>query len=266
MRDPLEGLTADGLIRTGAHRDRIPDRYSAVLHQAVERIHADTADAAIYLYGSVATGVARAPDSDVDLLTFGLPAESAIEISRQLSVAFVDVCRGVEIAAASTGDLDGDDDESYGNRVFLHHYCVRLAGPKVGWSGSGFRGDRRVARGFNGDIAQHVTRWRCELESADDGQLGRRVARKTLLAVAGLVSVHDATWTTDRAGAAARWQHVHPELARGLDDLLGWSAGHPAATSRLIAGCLDTTVDPIVEQFAASIGLWPDRRDVPELG
>ncbi|MCM0638919.1 hypothetical protein [Cellulomonas wangsupingiae] len=39
-----------------------------------------------------------------------------------------------------------------------------------------------------------------------------RVARKTLLAVAGLVSVHDHTWTTDRSRAVRRWCEIEPAL------------------------------------------------------
>lgn len=221
MRDPIEGLTNDGVIRTGAHRDHIPDRYSAVLNEAVTQIHSVTADASIHVYGSVATGAAHTPDSDVDLLAIGLPADLAGEISGQLSAGFVHVCRGVEIAVATDADLRG-------------------------------------ARGFNGDIARHAMRWRSELERSDPAQLARRVARKTLLAVTGLVSVHDTTWTTDRDTAARRWKHIHPELAHGLDDLVSWSTGHKAATHAQLTHCLNTTVDTIVQQFASSIGLWPD--------
>lgn len=85
----------------------------------------------------------------------------------------------------------------------------------------------------------------------------RQVARKTLLTVTGLVSVHDATWTTDRERAARRWQDVHPELADGLDELVAWSSWHDTATKRRLAHALDTTVDRIVHQFATDVGLWP---------
>jgi uncharacterized protein len=258
MRDPIEGLTNDGVIRTGAHRDHIPDHYWAVLNQAVTRIHAVATDASIHVYGSVATGAAHTPDADVDLLTIGLSAELAGEIGRQLSARFVDVCRGVEIATATDADLLGDDDASYGNRVFLHHYCVHLAGPDRDRSTSGYPGDEHAARAFNGDIARHAMRWRSELNRADPAQLARRVARKTLLTVTGLVSVHDTTWTTDRDTAARRWQHIHPELALGLDDLVTWSNGHEAATHAQLTHCLNTTVETIMQQFASSIGLWPD--------
>jgi hypothetical protein len=256
LLDPLEGLIADGLIRTGASADRIPARFSPLLNRATDRVASVAPDASVYVYGSVATGVARVPESDVDLLTIGLPAERAAEISEQLSVEFADICRGVEIAHAMDSDFHGDGDEAYGGRVFLHHYCVHLAGPDLDRSTSEYHGDRRAARGFNGDIAQHAARWRHDLGTADPAPLGRRAARKTLLAVSGLVSIHDATWTTDREGAARRWQEVHPELSGGLDELLLWSAGQRAATDERVAHQLNTTIDRIVDQFETDIGLW----------
>jgi len=254
--DPLEGLTADGLIRTGASADRIPARFSPLLNRAIDRVGSVAPDAALYLYGSVATGAARVPDSDVDLMTIGLPAEGAAEISEAMSIDFAQICRGVEIAHAMDADFDGDGDEAYGGRVFLHHYCVHLAGPNLDRSNSGYRGDRRAARGFNGDIAQHATRWRHDLGTADPAPLGRRAARKTLLAVSGLVSIHDGTWTTDREGAARRWQEVHPELSSDLEELLLWSAGQRAATDERVAHQLNTTIDRIVDHFETDIGLW----------
>jgi len=66
------------------------------------------------------------------------------------------------------------------------------------------------------------------------GPLGVRVARKTLLAVAGLVSVHDRTWTTGRSRAVWRWSELDPALAD------------------------DGIIVAIVERFDSLIGLWPD--------
>ncbi len=85
VRDPLEGLTATGLIRTGASRERIPDRYVDLLDVAAARIRTDEPDASVYLYGSVATGTARSPQSDVDLLTVGVSSDRAASIGRALS-------------------------------------------------------------------------------------------------------------------------------------------------------------------------------------
>lgn len=255
VADPWEGLDRDGLIRTSASIDNIHDQFRPVLDATVATIRAESPAASIYVYGSVATGQAVSSASDVDILAIGLDPAAATQIGESQSVRFPDLCRGVEIAAASQRDFVGDSDEAYGGQVFLHHYCVHLAGPDLDTATKGFPGDRRAARGFNGDIGQHLARWRDAVDTTDSAELGRRVARKTLLAVAGLVSVHDATWTTDRERAAVRWSSVHPSLRAGLAELLAWVTGD-AADRQGLHRSLDGVVASIVEQFAADIGLW----------
>lgn len=257
MRDPSEGLTVAGLIRTGASHAQIPDRFTNLLNAAVSRAQSDAPMASVYVYGSVATGTACSPESDVDLLTIGLRADRAATLGARLSAEFSQLCRGVEIAAGMVEDFEGVADEAYGGRVFLHHYCVHLAGPDLDRATSAFSGDQRAARGFNGDIAQLATRWQLDFESTDARKLGRIVARKSLLAVAGLVSVHDETWTTDREEASRRWGQIHPGLADGLHELLEWSALRSTPTTARLAHHLATTIDQIVGQFTADIGLWP---------
>ena len=259
MRDPGEGVAADGTITTGVARSGVPQPFEPVLSTAVGAIAQAGRDAAAYLYGSVATGQARRARSDVDLLTVGLRPELAAGLSRELSGQFAGLCRGVEIVAATPDDLDGRSDEAYGFRVFLRHYCVRLAGPDYGRGLPRFPADARAARGFNGDIAQHAARWRDELAAGDEPRrLGRRLARKSLLAVAGLVSIHDATWTTDRALAAHRWAEIEPELGPGLHALLAWSDGRELPGRQAVRQVLDSTTPRITAAFAAAIGLWPE--------
>ena len=193
----------------------------------------------------------------MDLLTIGLPSTTAAEIGLALSRQFSDLCRAVELAAAEPGDFAGEDSEAYGGRVFLRHYCVHLAGPDRHSALPDFPADARAARGFNGDIAVHARRWRRELEAGrDPGELAPRLARKTLLAVAGLVSVHDHTWTTDRAFAATRWGEIEPVLANDLQILLAWSGGMALPDPRSVEAALDDAVDRIVRSFDRSIGLW----------
>jgi hypothetical protein len=69
-RDPREGVADDGTIVTGANRVRVPALYEPVLRDAVTAIRSALAPdpAGIHVYGSVATGQARPPRSDVDLL------------------------------------------------------------------------------------------------------------------------------------------------------------------------------------------------------
>ncbi len=143
-------------------------------------------------------------------------------------------------------------------RVFLRHYCAPLPGPAAADPGPAFPADARAARGFNGDIDRHLARWRQAAPEADPEALGRVVARKTLLATAGLVSVLDRTWTTDRALGADRLAVHRPDLADGLRQLLAWATDESAADRSGLQAALAPpgTVEQVVAQFRAVIGLW----------
>jgi hypothetical protein len=261
MADPEEGVAADGTIRTGAHRDLVPAAFEPVLADAVA--FAGECGASLYVYGSVANGTARPGSSDVDLLSIDL-REGAV-VGQRLSARHAGRCRGVEIAAATGADLAGDTDAAYGFRVFLRHYCVHLAGPDPSTALPAFPADARAARGFNGDLGQHLRRWRQGLESGTVAAdlLGVRVARKTLLAVAGLVSVHDHTWTTDRSRAVQRWSELEPDLAAQLGQLHSWAKAErrPDREEAGRAVADDGIVSAIVERFGRLIGLWTDDPD-----
>ena len=255
--DPLEGIDATGMITTGAHRSRIPEAFGPVLEAVVQRLAQAPGTPSLYVYGSVATGMARVGRSDVDLVTIGLDAVIARSWSQELSVRFSHLCRGVEIGPAEASDYQGPGDEAHGNRVFLRHYCVHLSGPDIGGTLPDFAAGRDAARGFNGDIGLRATQWRQQRLTDDPAPLARRIARKTLFAVAGLVSVHDMVWTTDRIAAARRWCAVRPELAAALDMLVAWGdAGSAAPSAQAIQQVLDDVVSPVVADFQDRIGLW----------
>jgi uncharacterized protein len=260
MADPGEGVAADGTIRTGADRRRVPAAFSPVLADAAAL--AGERGASLYVYGSVANGTVRPGLSDVDLMSVGLAAADAAAVGRLLSARYDGLCRGVEFAVAQAEDLAGESDSAYGNRVFLRHYCVHLSGPDLAVGLPAYPADARAARGFNGDIGWHFDRWRRELSSSalPPDLLGVRAARKTLLAVAGLVSVADRTWTTDRVRGAWRWGEIDPALAAGLRTLLSWATAErrPASDDVVPALADDGIVAAVVERFADRIGLWAD--------
>ncbi|WP_187279534.1 nucleotidyltransferase domain-containing protein [Quadrisphaera setariae] len=262
MRDPLEGVDGDGCIRTGADRSRVPAVYEPVL-EALLAAFAPSAPSSLLLYGSVATGQARPPTSDVDVVVLGVPPAATEPVAQELSTRFADLCREVAVGAAQVEDHDGDDDEAHGNRVFLRHYCVLLAGEDVAADWRPFPADARAARGFNGDVALHLDRWRDAVRTragwdTPSSLLGRRLARKTLLAAAGLVSVHDSTWTTDRATGARRWGEVDTVVADDLRLLLAWADGDATASTTDILRVLapGRPVQRVAEAFQAEIGLW----------
>ena len=255
--DPLEGVSVTGCITTGVSRGRVPVDFEPILAAALDVLGAVDERVAVYLYGAVATGQAVVPESDVDLLTLDLASAVAADVGAVLSQRFFSTCRAVDVAAASTAVLEAGGDESYGLRVFLKHYCVHLAGPRRADPVGGYRPDRRAARGFNGDIALHAERWRAAIDGGEaPSDVGRRLARKTLLAVAGLVSMHDRIWTTDRTFAARRWAEIDPARAATLTQLASWTNSARAATRHDVLAALDDTVDPIVDEFARTIGLW----------
>ena len=258
MADPGEGVAADGTIRTGVRRDRVPGTFEPILTDAVAFL--GESGASLYVYGSVANGTARPGSSDVDLLSIGLP-DAAI-LGQHLSARYGGRCRGVDVVAVTASDFAGDTDAAYGYRVFLRHYCVHLAGPDPSAALPAFPADDRAARGFNGDIGHYLWRWRQDLEcgAVAVDLLGVQAARKTLLAVAGLVSVRDHTWTTDRERAVRRWSELEPSLATQLSLLRSWAERERHPSREEVERTLDDggIVSAIVERFGSLVGLWAD--------
>jgi hypothetical protein len=84
------------------------------------------------------------------------------------------------------------------------------------------------------------------------------MARKTLLALAGLVSIHDGDWTTDREWGVRRWSEIEPDRADELDMLHAWSTGRPEIEARDVAAALDGVVGHVIVRFREAVGLWAD--------
>lgn len=256
MHDPLEGVAADGTIRTGARLAAVGAPWWPVLRAAVDAVQQLDGSAPLYVYGSVATGRAVVPTSDVDLLTIDVPAADAARIGGALSERFADRCREVAVAPAGTAELTGDGDAAHGLRVFLRHYCVHLAGDDPAAALPAQLADARAARGFNGDVGRGLQAWSATVDdTADVRGLATRVARKTLLAVAGLVSVRDGTWSTDRRACARRWDELQPDVP--VDVLVAW-LDEPTADRATLRRVLRGTVTDVVRLFEAEIGLWDD--------
>lgn len=81
-----------------------------------------------------------------------------------------------------------------------------------------------------------------------------------------MVSVHDATWTTDRATAAGRWAEIDSAAAPGLALLTGWADGPVDVTAAQVAATLDGTVGPIVAGSPYSSDCGPDRHRSVSVG
>jgi hypothetical protein len=231
--DPEEGLDPDGYLVTGVDRSRVPAAYEPALADAVTTLTGALGDLlhGLYLYGSVATGQAVPPASDVDLLAVSTAPIDPSVLSG-LSARHAGTTREVALAVMTPEQLHGDDDEGLGNRAFLKHYCVLLAGADARPDLPRYRPSRALVDGFAGDLTGAVEQWR----STSDG---RRAARRLLLFAATSESLAHGGWTTDRATGAALVRRHHPEWTSEVDRALRWSAGaaaDPGEVSRFLDG------------------------------
>ena len=220
MPDPWEGVAADGTIVTGpaAAGCLRPSSRSWLTRPHLWAIAVHRCTSTVRSLSHCAAG-----SSDVDLLSIGLP-DAAI-VGRRLSGTIRRPVSGRRDRCCR----DCRPRWRYGRCLWKPGIpSPLLRSPRAARTRRRCcphsAADARAARGFNGDIAQHYRRWRQSLASRTEAPdlLGVRVARKTLLAVAGLVSVQDRTWTTDRSRAARRWSEIEPALTDSIIQLLSW--------------------------------------------
>jgi uncharacterized protein len=224
VRDPREGVGHDGVIVTGATADRVPARYAEALDDAVATLSVELGDVlhSIYLYGSVATGEARPPRSDLDLIVvLEQPAPEAVALAAAaLSERHRQLVREVGIGSVDLATLEHRDRTGHAERCFLTHYTVHLAGPDLRASYPRCRATPELAAGFNGDLRHVLARLRGQLLAEGDevarADLAARACRKMLMSAATLLSVREGSWTTDRDEAVdlvSRHAPAHARLA-----------------------------------------------------
>ncbi|HST65667.1 MAG TPA: nucleotidyltransferase domain-containing protein, partial [Mycobacteriales bacterium] len=191
-RDPAEGVDADGYLVTGAASSRIPAAYEPVLADCAATLVGTFGPRldGLYLYGSVATGHAVPPASDVDLLALWastVDPDAVRAVAAALSTRHGAVVREVGLAQATPDSLRTEADQA-----FLKHYCIPLYGRDVRPSLPRFRPSRALADGFNDDLPPVVHRLRSTVESAPTAEARlvavRKAARRLLLATATIES------------------------------------------------------------------------------
>ena len=227
-RDPAEGVDADGYLVTGAAVANIPPAYQRVIADCVAALTAYPELDGLYLYGSVATGQARPPDSDLDLLALWTSPADASATAAALSARHAAVVREVGLAEASVDSLSDDAD-----RCFLKHYCVPLAGRDRRDDLPRCRPSRALALGFAGDLPAVL---RSIVDTAPTPEVAaRKVARRLLLGVATIESASHGTWSTDRATGAALLAEHHPRWIDVAARAVEMSAGAPGDVTDLLA-------------------------------
>jgi uncharacterized protein len=258
VRDPLEGVTAAGTIVTGADEARVPPAYTTLLREAVQTLGRALGDAAhsIYLYGSVATGQARPPRSDLDLIVVldELLPDAVRRIADDLSARNRHLVREVGIGSVDLETLGRQDLVGDAERCFLKHYTVHLAGPDLRDDFPLCEPTARLAAGFNGDLGAVLDHVHPRLSQERDVQerdaLARKTCRKILMAAATLLSVREGGWSTDRGTAVELIGRHAPQFEALAADALTWSEqGAPVDPGKVI-DVVDQLGDWLAEEYA----------------
>ncbi|MGH3428559.1 MAG: nucleotidyltransferase domain-containing protein, partial [Candidatus Dormibacteraceae bacterium] len=118
-RDPAEGVSAGGMIVTGATADRVPAVYQPVVEDCTALLRGFFSDRlhGLYLYGSVATGQARLPESDLDLMAVWVSKVEMTElltVVNELSARHAAVVREVGVASVPLAKVLADDRDGLG--------------------------------------------------------------------------------------------------------------------------------------------------------
>jgi uncharacterized protein len=258
VRDPREGVADDGTITTGAERGRLSPVYAEVLEDAVETLRLALGDVlhSIYVYGSVATGQARPPNSDLDLIVVleHLVPEIVDAAAAELSGRHGRLVRAVGIGSVDLATLSREDETGHAERCFLKHYGVHLAGPDLRHAYPPCAATAQLAVGFNGDVATVLAQLRRQLGAEDDGraraELAARACRKILVAAATLLSVREGGWSTDRGTAVDLIGRHAPELESLAAEALLWCDQEPPAGTSDVLGVIDRLGGWLADEYA----------------
>ncbi len=231
LRDSREGVGPEGTIVTGVGARPIDAAYEAVLAASAEEVAARLGDAlqGLYVYGSVATGQARPPRSDLDLyaVTRWPAAGPCREAADALSAAFVDTVREVGIASTTWDEVMAAGPAGEAERCFLRHYCAHVSGEDLRAGLSDCRASISLARGFNGDIGEVMSSTIQRLQDGPAAREPRRLvatgSRRLLMAAATLLSAREGGWTTDRTHGAELFTSAAPALAAEVERVRGWT-------------------------------------------
>ena len=240
MRDPEEGLDGAGRLVTGARRERVPGPYEPLLAEAADAI--DRAGGAgvegLHLTGSVATGQARPPTSDLDLLVVltGSPATARTlhAVGEELAERHRDLVADVDLTVVTAAEVDADDARGLGLRALLRHHAVVLSGHDRAAAIAPVPCSATLAWGLAADARPRLERLLAAAGSTTPSPLGllaRRGARTALLAAAMLASVRQGTWTTDRDAGADWLGRSRQDLVPVLRQARAW-ADHPPPLDR----------------------------------
>jgi predicted nucleotidyltransferase len=209
--------------------NKIPARYKPIVEDVKsellefsDKIHS------IYLYGSVATGKAKSPTSDLDLVVV-LKAKPTLrlknklkELEKSLSIKYQKAFREVGFAITYKNEvLRGK--EAFGWRFFLTILSVKIFGDNLFHKEMKFSPSRKLARNLHSDIEKNIEEAKKKIKSAnsDDAKLQiKSIMKKIIRTAFSIVMEVENYWTTDLDEMTKIFTKHYPEKKQQINAVL----------------------------------------------
>jgi len=208
---------------------KIPAKYKPIvkdvkseLLEFSDKIHS------IYLYGSVATGQAKSPTSDLDLVvvlnakpTSKLKNELK-ELEKSLSIKHQKAFREVGFAITYKNEvLRGK--EAFGWRFFLTILSVKIFGNNLFHKEMKFSPTKKLARNLHLDISKNIEEAKRKIKSANDEEAKlqiKSIMKKIIRTAFSIVMEDENYWTTDLNDMTKIFTKYYPEKRHQINAVL----------------------------------------------
>ncbi len=182
----------------------------------------------IYLYGSVATGQAKSPTSDLDIVVvLKLKPTTRLkdqlkQLEKSLSQKYQRTFREVGFAVTHKNEvLRGK--ESYGWRFFLTILSVKIFGETLYQKAIKFSPTKKLARNLHSDIDKNIKEARRKIKSADEDDANlhiKSIMKKIIRTAFSIVMEKENYWTTGLNEMTNIFVKHYPEKKKEINAVL----------------------------------------------
>lgn len=208
---------------------KIPARYKPIVSDVKSKLLEFSGKIhSIYLYGSVATGQAKSPTSDLDLVvvlnakpTSKLKSELK-ELGKSLSMKYQKVFREVGFAITYKNEvLRGK--ETFGWRFFLTILSVKIFGDNLFHKEMKFSPTEKLARNLHLDVRKNIEEAKRKIKSLNDEEAKlqiKSIMKKIIRTAFSIVMGKENYWTTDLDEMTKIFTKYYPEKKQQINAVL----------------------------------------------
>jgi uncharacterized protein len=208
---------------------KVSERYKPIVKDAKSQL-LDFSDKihSIYLYGSVATGKAKSPNSDLDLvvvfkakLTSKLKSELK-NLEKSLSKKYQSIFREVGFAITYKNEVLRSK-EALGWKFFLAILSVKIFGDNLFSKKMKFSPTKKLARSLHSDVAKNIEEAKKKIKSSNDKEAKlqiKSIMKKIIRTAFSIVMEDENYWTTDLGEMTKIFTKYYPEKKQQINVVL----------------------------------------------